>query len=196
MVGLVRTCSQISGHVIMHVPTVELQFLVSATVNPAIVESAALELMEVGPTGATGQLVRKPVKLESNRERGSAPNQCRKMAGNHVKGYREQKRSAVTSNRVQLMEVGQIGVSGLLVAKNVAQAFKSVLVTAANQSLILMENLARERLKKFESATTTVKKTYSVVCCKIVPCYPMSAVLLVCSSLCCFLSIRVKFSLP
>ena len=94
------------------------------------------------------------------------------------------------------MEVGQIGVSGLLVAKNVAQAFKSVLVTAANQSLILMENLARERLKKFESATTTVKKTYSVVCCKIVQCYPVSAVLLVCSSLCCFLSIRVKFSLP
>lgn len=86
MVGRVRTCSQISGHVTMYVPTVGLQFLVNAIVNQAIVESAALELMEVGQIGATGQLVRKPVKLGSNHERGSAPNRCRKTAGNHVRG--------------------------------------------------------------------------------------------------------------
>ena len=47
MVGRVRTCSQISGHVTMYVPTVGLQFLVNAIVNQAIVESAALEVITV-----------------------------------------------------------------------------------------------------------------------------------------------------
>lgn len=47
MVGRVLTCSQISGHVTMYVPTVGLQFLVNAIVNQAIVESAALEVITV-----------------------------------------------------------------------------------------------------------------------------------------------------
>lgn len=47
VVGRVRTCSQISGHVTMYVPTVGLQFLVNAIVNQAIVESAALEVITV-----------------------------------------------------------------------------------------------------------------------------------------------------
>lgn len=61
--------------------------------------------MEVGQIGATGQLVRKPVKLGSNHERGSAPNRCRKTAGNHVRGQREKKRSAVTSSHATVRKI-------------------------------------------------------------------------------------------
>lgn len=72
---------------------------------------------------------------------------------------------------LQLTKVGRIGVNGLPAARNVAKGFKSVLVTAPDRSLILAGNLAKDRLRKFESATTTVKKTYSAVFYKIVQCY-------------------------
>lgn len=80
---------------------------------------------------------------------------------------------------LQLTKVGRIGVNGLPAAKNVAKGFKSVLVTAPDRSLILAGNLAKDRLRKFESATTTVKKTYSAVFYKIVTVLPMSSVLFV-----------------
>ena len=66
--------------------------------------------------------------------------------------------------------VGRIGVNGLPAAKNVAKGFKSVLVTAPDRSLILAGNLVKDRPRKFESATTTVKKTYSAFFYKIVQC--------------------------
>jgi len=150
-------------HATGSVQMAELQIICDVTVNLVTVEDAALELTVVGQTGVLGIPVMRPVELVIKSVSETAHNQHLNMTGK-IAWEKHSRNSCANCHPALLMEVGQIGVNGLLAA-TLAEVFKNAFEIAQIQSPGLAENLAKEISGKIMNARIFVE-TYLAVCSK------------------------------